>query len=399
MYKLFTFLLILSVIGPSNSEGKEATVDSIGIEFLGMNSVIPSPGKPAHFSGSLQENQINTYAKEIDSERMKSISLCLKKIKDNHSINDWLFYQLIRRTAEHCISKKEDYVGYTIYKWYLLKSCGYEPLISISSDKILLYVKSNDAIYNMPLKNLNNNQYVCLNYHDYNFDIALDKEKFNNLVEINQEGENFSFNINKIPSIDKQAYESRKIYFTYKQKEEQIDLLVNPELKGYFKNYPVTDYQNQFNIPLSKVTYQSLISALRQKVNKLTVKDGVEYLMYFTRNGFEFENDTKTFGREKRLSPEETLLSEKSDCEDRSALLYFLIKEIYNLPMIVISYPEHVTIAVKLDKPFKHQIMYNGESYTICEPTPQKKDLGIGMTPKEFEKKSFEISYAYNPNE
>ena len=67
--------------------------------------------------------------------------------------------------------------------------------------------------------------------------------------------------------------------------------------------------------------------------------------------------------------------------------------------MIVISYPEHVTIAVKLDKPFKQQIMYNGESYTICEPTPQKKDLGIGMTPKEFEKKSFEISYAYNPNE
>ena len=399
MYKLFAFLLILSVIVPSNSEGKEATVDSIGIEFLGMNSVLPSPGKPAHFNGSLQENQINTYAKEIDSERMKSISLCLKKIKDNHSINDWLFYQLIRRTAEHCISKKEDYIGYTLYKWYLLKSCGYEPLISISTDKILLYVKSNDAIYNMPLKNLNYNQYVCLNYHDYNFDIALEKEKFNNLIEIYQEGEYFSFNINEIPSIDKQAYESRKIYFTYKQKEEQIDLLVNPELKGYFKNYPVTDYQNQFNIPLSKVTYESLISALRQKVNKLTVKDGVEYLMYFTRNGFEFENDTKAFGREKRLSPEETLLSEKSDCEDRSALLYFLIKEIYNLPMIVISYPEHVTIAVKLDKPFKHQIMYKGESYTICEPTPQKRDLRIGMAPKEFEKKSFEISYAYNPNE
>ncbi len=363
-----------------------------------MNSTIPSPGKPAHFNGSIQENQITAFAKQMDSERMKSISLCLKKIKDNHSINDWLFYQLIRRTAEHCISKKEDYVGYTIYKWYLLKSCGYEPLISISANKILLYVKSNDAIYNMPLKNLNNNQYVCLNFHDYNFDIELDKEKFTNLIDIYQEGKNFSFNINEIPSIDKEAYESRKIYFTYKQKEEEIDLLVSPELNGYFKNYPVTDYQNQFNIPLSKETYQSLINALRQKVNKLTVNDGVEYLMYFTRNGFEFENDTKAFGREKRLSPEETLLSEKSDCEDRSALLYVLIKEIYNLPMIVISYPEHIAIAVKLDKPVKHQIIYNGESFTICEPTPQKKEFRLGEQSLAMSKQPYEIAFTYHPS-
>jgi hypothetical protein len=397
VYKLSIFLLLLSISIPYITEGKEDNVDSIGIEFLGMNSIIPSPGKPAHFNGSIQENQIYTYAKEIDSERMKSISSCLKKIKENHSINDWLFYQLIRRTAEHCISKKEDYVGYTIYKWYLLKSCGYEPLISISANKILLYVKSNDAIYNMPLKNLNNNQYVCLNYHDYNFDIELDKEKITNLIDLYQEGENFSFNINEIPSIDKQAYESRKIYFTYKQKEEQIDLLVNPELNGYFKNYPVTDYQNQFNIPLSKVTYQSLINALRQKVNKLTVNEGVEYLMYFTRNGFEFENDTKAFGREKRLSPEETLLSEKSDCEDRSALLYFLIKEIYNLPMIVLSYPEHITIAVKLDKPVKHQIIYKGESFTICEPTPQKKEFKLGEQSIEMSKQPYEIAFTYHP--
>ena len=397
MYKLSIFLLLLSISIPYITEGKEDNVDSIGIEFLGMNSIIPSPGKPAHFNGPIQENQIYTYAKEIDSERMKSISSCLKKIKENHSINDWLFYQLIRRTAEHCISKKEDYVGYTIYKWYLLKSCGYEPLISISANKILLYVKSNDAIYNMPLKNLNNNQYVCLNYHDYNFDIELDKEKITNLIDLYQEGENFSFNINEIPSIDKQAYESRKIYFTYKQKEEQIDLLVNPELNGYFKNYPVTDYQNQFNIPLSKVTYQSLINALSQKVNKLTVNEGVEYLMYFTRNGFEFENDTKAFGREKRLSPEETLLSEKSDCEDRSALLYFLIKEIYNLPMIVLSYPEHIAIAVKLDKPVKHQIIYKGESFTICEPTPQKKEFKLGEQSIEMSKQPYEIAFTYHP--
>lgn len=397
MYKIFTYCLTLILLLPSLSEGKNIPIDSVKIEFLGKTSVIPSPGKLKYYDGIIAENPIISYAKQIDSDRMRSIAFRLNQIKVEQTINDWLFYQLIRRTAEQCISKKEDYIGYTLYKWYLLKSCGYEPLISISKNKILLYVKSNDEIYNLPLKNLNNRQFVCLNYHDYDFNIALNEERFTNLTDMLDGGSDFSFNIQQLPPIDKHTYQNKQISFTYKQRLEHINVLLNPELRNYFKNYPVTDYQNQFNIPLSRETYQSLINSLKEKLKKLDVIDGVEYLMYFTRNGFEYEKDTDFFGREKRLSPEETLLYEKSDCEDRSALLYFLIKEIYNLPMIVVTYPTHVTLAVKLNKPVKNQIIYKGEPYAICEPTPQKRDLKIGMLAKEYEKESFEVAYAYNP--
>ncbi|MEI2740451.1 MAG: hypothetical protein V9F01_16890 [Chitinophagaceae bacterium] len=60
------------------------------------------------------------------------------------------------------------------------------------------------------------------------------------------------------------------------------------------------------------------------------------------------------------MSPEQTLLYEQSDCEDRAALFFCLVKEIYNLPMIVLAYPEHVTIAVKFNKPVGTPIIYNG---------------------------------------
>ncbi len=397
MRKFIPILILFSLAVSSKSEGRGMPVDSVGIEFLGMVSLIPSPGITEHYKGAIQEKKIIDFIDRMDSDILNSIAASLKKIKNEQSINDWLFYQLIRRTAEKCINKSDDYVGYTVYKWYLLRSCGYEPLISISTDKILLYVKSDDPIYNLPLKNFHQQQYVCLNYHDYGFNIALDQEKFTNLSEIIQTGSNFSFNIHNIPAIDKQAYKSKQINFTYKQKQEQINVLVNPEFSSYFKNYPVTDYQNQFNIPLSGETYQSLISSLKQKTNKFTVTEGVEYLMYFTRNAFEYERDTEVFGREKRLSPEETLLYEKSDCEDRSALFFYLVKEIYNLPMIVVMYEDHVTVAVKLNIESKNNIRYKDESYAICEPTPQTRDLKIGMLAKGLEKKPFEISYAYNP--
>src|SRR5690606_36171241 len=97
---------------------------------------------------------------------------------------------------------------------------------------------------------------------------------------------------------------------------------------------------------LSRETYNSLIPALKKTVKKMKPRNGVDYLMRFTRYAFLFAPDTEKFGNEKRLSPEQTLLYEESDCEDRAALFFYLVKEIYDLPMIVLAFPSHVTIAV-----------------------------------------------------
>ena len=129
----------------------------------------------------------------------------------------------------------------------------------------------------------------------------------------------------------------------------------------------------------------------------MSVKNGVDYLMRFTRYAFLFEPDTHVFGREKRLSPEQTLLYDQSDCEDRVALFYCLVKEIYNLPMIVLTYPKHVTIGVQFEKPVGQPIVFNGRKYTICEPTPQKEDLMVGQLLPELKKAPYEVAYVYTP--
>ncbi len=130
----------------------------------------------------------------------------------------------------------------------------------------------------------------------------------------------------------------------------------------------------------------------------MSVKYGVDYLMRFTRYAFLFKQDNQQFGGEKRLSPEQTLLFEQSDCDDRAALFFYLVKEIYNLPMIVLSYPEHVTVAVKFEKPVGKPILYNGEKYSVCEPTPQKEDLAVGELLPSLLKQQYEVVYAYHPS-
>lgn len=323
-------------------------------------------------------NKINTLQKELQ-------------------LADWLVYQLIRRIAEQINSKYIDYTQYTLTKYALLAAVGFEPLIYTSKEKILLYVKSSDVIYNLPNKIVNGRQYVCLNYHDYQYQINFQTEQFYQRFDtLIKHGIDFNYRIDYLPSFQRESYNEKTVSFQYKNKKESYKLLVKTEMQDYFTNYPVTEYRYQFNIPFSEITYNTLIPQLKSRVKKLAIEKGVEYLMLFVRDGFEFETDTKLFGREKRLSAEETLISSSSDCEDRSALFFSLVKEIYNLPMAIISYPEHVNVAVLLPKPKGNSVAIDNQRFTICEPTPQKLKRGIGWMSKEISKQPYEIAYVYN---
>jgi hypothetical protein len=128
-------------------------------------------------------------------------------------------------------------------------------------------------------------------------------------------------------------------------------------------------------------------------------KNGVDYLMRFTRYAFLYQTDENNFGKEKRLSPEQTLFSKYSDCDDRAALFFYLVKEIYNLPMIALLYPTHISMAVQFDKIQGKSIIYKGQKYLVCEPTPQDKDLRIGQISTNLEGVKYEVVYQYDPTQ
>lgn len=398
MFKtILIFFLFLCSIPVLALETKTLN-DSIYVEFIGKQYNFETKNILERYKGSLSKENINEFIKVIEMNDLAAINSSLIQIRKKEKLDDWIFFQLIRKTSQALIKKSDDYIAYTICKWYFLRESGYDPLLCISREKILLYVRSKDIIYNQPIKDLNNQQYVCLNYHDYNYKVDFENEKFINIDDPKNSGNEFSFKINALPRFDKSNYLNKEIVFQYKQREDKLNIKVNPTLVPYFNNYPVMDYENQFNIPLSKETYESIIPALKEKTKNFSENKGVEYLMYFTRHAFLYEKDTEIFGREKRFSPEETLLNEKSDCEDRSALFYLLVKEIYNLPMIVITLPDHVTVAVKLNQVHKNAVIYKGESFTICEPTPQKRELRMGQTIANLTKSSYDVVYSYEPS-
>ena len=392
-------ILLLAIISIAVSNVtfaiSETPKDTVRINFLGSPFQFNIEQKKVKSIVECLAKQENICYDSLGTE-LYPLKLNIESIQKQYKLPDWLVYQLIRRIAEQINSKYINYTQYTLTKYLLLVIAGFEPVIFTSNDKILLYIKSTDIVYNLPNKKIDGKQFVCLNYHDYGYQINFGLEKFyQQKINLPITGKDFKYTIDYLPSFQKESYSSRNISFQYKHKKESYSILVNPEIQDYFTNYPVTEYRYQFNIPFSEVAYKRLIPELKNRITNFSIEEGVQYIMTFVRDGFEFETDTRLFGREKRLSAEETLIYNSSDCEDRSALFFLLVKEIYNLPMAIISYPEHVNVAVKLPRNKGLTFNIDNEQFTICEPTPQKSKRGIGWMSKQMRKQPYEIAYVY----
>lgn len=395
---ILSLLLFISFL-PKISIGQN-NYSTISFDFFGDPvSLSFDKSSEISFGEILTQQTLQSFQQTINAGNSDLFIKELLDYKKQYQLDDWLYYQLIRKTAQHISPKTENYYRYTLYKWFLLTKSGYDATIKTNGEKMLFYVHTEESIYNIPSYIKNGKQYVCLNYHDYGGYIDFEKEKFIE-VELPVIGaeKGFSYKITRLPEFSPGDYEDRKLQFNYKETDYQFKVKLNPQIKTIFANYPVVDYESYFNIPLSKETHASLIPVLKKTIKGMSTKNGVDYLMRFTRYAFLFEKDSEVFGKEKRLSPEQTLLYEQSDCEDRAALFFSLVKEIYNLPMIVLAYPDHVTIAVKFNKPVGTPIIYNGMKYSVCEPTPQKQDLAVGQLSRNLKKEPYEIVYAYSPS-
>lgn len=349
------------------------------------------------FDDSLNSDNIQRFYQVLNQSKNTELIDSLLRYKEKYHLNDWVYYQLIRSIAQKIAPKTENYARYTLYKWFLMGKSGFDMRLGLRDNQIILYVKSKDDISDLPFFNLNNDNYICLNYHDYR--TIFNYSEPYKLVEIDipEAINRFSYKVTRLPEFKPDSYSEKEIGFKYHGKAYHFNLKVNSEVNEIFRNYPIVDFETYFNIPLSTQTYQSLVPRLKEYIAKMPTKKGIDYLMQFTRYAFLYEDDHEIFGQEKRFPPEQTLLNNASDCDDRAALFFYLVKEIYNLPMIALRYPTHVTIAVQFEKPVGQSILYNGNYYTICEPTPQDKNLKVGQLSLKHQNEKYEVVYNYLP--
>lgn len=397
MNRLLKIFGTLCLLLPMQLTSGQGTGYNISFEFYNdtFNLQVDSSIVVDHTT-SLTKQTILAYYDRVNQGKYQAVLDTLLTFKKSHQLNDWMYYQLIRKTAQAISPKKDNYERYTFYKWFLLGKSGYDARLTIAGNRMIFYVYNNEDISDIPFVMYQSKKYMCLNHHDYAY-ADLNEVPPYGMISMAEAKGAFSYKVTRMPDFRPEDYHEKQIQFSYGERVYHFNIKLHSGVEAIFANYPVVDFESYFNIPLCKETYGSLIPLLRKNVKGMKQKKGIDYLMRFTRYAFLYEDDNDSFGKEKRLSPGETLISKSSDCDDRAALFFYLVKEIYDLPMIAMLYPTHITMAVQFDKPIGKPIVYNGKTYSICEPTPQKENLNIGQLSSNLKNIPYKVVYAYEP--
>jgi hypothetical protein len=174
-------LFVILIIQPVVLFGQDKA-SVIGFDFYGDPVEFEfDQNSRVGFDNQLTGESIQNFYKTILNSKYQPIINALLAYKEQHKPDDWLYYQLIRKTAQQISPKAENYQRYTLYKWFLLSKSGYDATLAIAGDQILFYVQSDENIYNIPYRIRNGKQYVCLNYHDYGA-IDFEKTKFSEIA-------------------------------------------------------------------------------------------------------------------------------------------------------------------------------------------------------------------------
>lgn len=332
------------------------------------------------------------YYEKMETTPFESFLDNLIDFKKEHDLNDWLYYELLKATIDK-IYTSEGPLKKGVSLWFLLTKSGYDTRLSYLDNDIYIYAWSEEDIFETPMIQDLNRKFINLS------SINIAKKSPSQLKLLlfrpGSDGSPFSFKMDKLPLLPP-VIQAKEIQFRIKELPYRITFNMDVTLFEIMKNYPAIAEQEYFNIPMSKAAYNSLIPKLKFMIKNKSTMEALRILVAFTRTGFEYKDDNEVFGRSKPMIAEELFHYKYSDCEDRSALFYFLVKEILDLPMLIVAYPDHLTIAVSSDDIKGQAFYFNDIKYYICDPTGPAGSNIIGVPPNGYENASFEILGGYH---
>ena len=339
-----------------------------------------------------EEPLVDWYRQLQAGGQFQTLLYSLTAAKERLQLNDWLYYELIREVAASQAAGGSS-LQQRLLCWFLLSESGYDTRLTFLENQVFVYAYTEEGIFDTPMIVEEGRKYINLSsIHERmsNPSVALQLLHF----EARPGGKVFSFHLKQWPLLNPLINE-QVVHFSWRGQKFSFQVTLDKTVANFMSHYPVFEEYRYLEVPLSTTLAQSLLPQLREVLAGKQQKEALEILAAFTRSAFRYKEDRDHFGKNKPMIADEVFHYPYSDCEDRSALFFNLVRSLLDLPMIVIAYPDHLTIAVALDQPIGPAIRYRDRAYYICDPTGPSNSAVIGQVPEGYEEISFEILGEY----
>lgn len=312
-----------------------------------------------------EKNVANAMEKLIDESYDNLIIDCLA-IREKLQLNDWAYLQMIDALCQKFCEQES--CEAELLTAYLLLQSGYRVRLAHNGSHLYTMFGCDQIIYERPWYNLEGNSYYSL--RNLPAPLYISDAKFPN-------EQNLSLVFTREPLVEEVLSSPRTIK-SERYAEMQMTVQVNKNLLNFYNTYPSAKMADSdlwrwamyANTPISHIVREQTYPKLRESLKGLPQKEATERLLNLVQTGFVYEYDDKVWGHDRAFFSEETLYYPYCDCEDRSILFTRLVRDLLGLKCMLVYYPGHLAAAVQFPgATYGDYIVYNGQSYTIADPT------------------------------
>jgi len=332
---------------------------------------------------SINKNTISQFWDMMSTTNYKKLLKQIDIRTEQLNLNDWAKYQLIHKLGLD-IFKENNKAN--LFTWFLLVKMDYDTKVGYSNEKIYLMSTMQHNLFQVSFFTLNNKKYYILTPNG----------------KIDNVGSIFTY-AGDYPKAKKELsfamFDEVKLYnhlktkslkFTYAKKNYTINTQYSSDLIDFYKTFPQSDYDIYFNTKNSTPLANSILVKLSPLIKGKSEIEAVNLLLRFVQTSFKYQTDQKQFNYEKVMFPEETVNYPYSDCEDRSILFSYLVKNLLKLEVVGLKYNDHLATAVAFSSDISgDNFNYKGKKYTISDPTYVNANAGISMP--QYKNKNFKI--------
>ena len=356
-------------------EKEEAEGEYVDFELYGTSLRIRFTGKEQFTLSGLDENSVaNVYESLKSSDFNNTIRDCLE-LRIRHQLSDWAYLRMLDVFSKACFSSADEA---TLLMAWLFQQSGYKMRLGVSDGHLVMLYASSHYIFGHCFF-----QIAGENFYTYGREV--------NSMRICEaaypEEKPLSLWIPQTPMLAENLTNERTLKANRYQ-DIEINVSVNKNLLTFFNDYPsskinedpMTRWAMYANTPMETSVSEKLYPVLREKINGLDQKEGVERLLNWVQTAFEYKYDEEVWGHDRCFFAEETLYYPYCDCEDRSILLSRLVRDIMGLKTILVHYPGHLAMAVGFTEEIQGDyILVDGSRYVVCDPTYIGASVGMTM--------------------
>lgn len=388
--------LLLMQLGLGLSKVKAADGIYVNIQFYSAELTFPSmPEMFTQLPAKLNEEVFRDAHAYFETTEYLPF---LKKVGDYRrgmNLSDWHYYDIIAKYSEQVFPDAGSNFQ-VLFQWFVLRKSGIDARLFHTDTQVFLNALSNDVEFGFYIMQLGDKKYVNLTAKRSGIELG-DLTAYMPSFVPDSAIMPFSMKLASIPRLGPSSIIERLIEFKHKEKTYQVKVELNKLWLQMMDEYPFYNQKSYFEVGLSREAEASLLPKLENFMTYMTDVEKVQFLLSFTRTAFFYKDDAGKYGKEKPMTPEQTLYHSYSDCEDRSALFFFLCRKMLNLPEIVLDFETHVGVAVVLEGVDGQYYKYKGKRFVYCEPTGPQDVLKPGEMWDEVKAQKARILLEYIP--